>query len=122
MTALPAEYDFTVYRGADFSRVITYFDPEGNAIPLDDYTAKMQVRSDAGKSPVFLELSTTNGRIVIANSSSSPTIPEIMISIPAIKTAGLKHSGVYDLILTSPAGFVIPLLAGKFNVIQRVTQ
>lgn len=84
---------------------------------LTGYSAKMQIRKNA-TSPVILELSTANTRIVL-----DPLNGIINLLVPAMSTVGLV-AGVYkyDLDLTDLNGFVTRFIEGNFEIVGAITQ
>lgn len=117
MTA--AELNFTaIEQGATFNEVLTLTDNDGAAIDLTGVTAKMQVRQSYS-SPVLVELSTTNGRIVIDAETG-----QITLTIPASVTTELKarESVIYDLELTWASGRIDRLFEGTCPITAEVTR
>lgn len=76
----------------------------------------MQVRQFTD-SAVTVELSTDNGKIVIA-----PGLGQINMTLTAAQTAALDaNTYQYDLNLTDPSGNVYKILQGSFVVNNSVT-
>lgn len=85
-------------------------------VNLTGYSAKMQVRQFTD-SAVTVELSTANGKIVIA-----PGLGQINLTLTATQTAALTaNTYQYDLNLTAPDGYVYKILQGAFVVNESVT-
>jgi hypothetical protein len=86
-------------------------------VDITNYTAKMQVRKDAGK-PLIVELSTTNGRIIIDGPNG-----KISLLIPASITETLPP-GIYkyDLELINNTGFVTRFIEGIFEIVGQITE
>lgn len=85
---------------------------------LTGYSAKLQVRSTPNSAVVLLELSTVNGGI-----SLNPATGEItLLATPLQTNAFTWQQGVYDLLMTSPTGFVTRLAQGQVIVSQDVTR
>lgn len=85
---------------------------------LTTYVALMQIRSKVDSTEVLLELTTENGMLVVAQSTSS-----ITINIPSSVTKELSfNSAVYSLELKEEStGIIIPLMTGSILVIKDST-
>ncbi len=106
----------TIEQYSTFKARFTWLDKNKRAINLTGYTAVMQMR-DAVGSPVLLELSTENGRIVI-----TPTTGAVELSLTDEETGVLTFkSAIYDLVLISATGQATRLLEGKVTVSPGVT-
>jgi hypothetical protein len=99
----------TIPQGADFrmSLLLIYRDDDGSAVIHDtaDWTVLMQVRKEPTvDSPVLVEASTANGRIVTGIDGTAPHQSNIVIKIPASVTKTLEDwgEGGYDLRCTYP--------------------
>jgi len=87
-------------------------------VDLAGYTARMQIRASLEATAFLIELTTTNGRIVIDNA-----LKTITITISAIDTAAITwKSGVYDLELISAGLVVTQLLSGVVTVVEEATK
>lgn len=104
---------------ANFYLPITYQDESGSPVDVTGYTADMQFRQTVDASDILMEASTTNGYITIGTTDGA-----ITINIPAAVTGALETvlSGVYDLFITDPSGFVTRLLAGTWELEKAVTR
>ena len=112
------EYDFNIDQGATFQKLIVWKDPDGNAIDLTDYTARMQIRKTVNSNEVLVEATTENGYITLGGADGT-----INISIPASVTENFTfRRGVYDLELESSGGIVTRLLQGCVFVSREVTR
>lgn len=110
--------DFEVEQGATFEHQLTWLDRDGNPVPLDGYTARMQVREKITSEEVLVELTTENGMITLGGQDGT-----IDIEIPDEVTETFTwKKGVYDLELESPAGKVTRLVKGKVTVDPEVTR
>lgn len=116
---MPAgRYDMTCEQGTTFRQTLRWLDESDTPVDLTGYTAAMQVRASHKAATTWLDLSSTNGDIVIV-----PEDGELQITVVAIDTAALAPgTGVYDLELTSPGGIVTRLIEGKFTVTPEVTK
>jgi hypothetical protein len=87
----------------------------GVPISLSGALIKMQLREDLD-APVALELSTTNGLIVITNPLSGVfQIPPQIINIPF-------DTYNYDIQVTFPNGTVTTYIAGTWQITPDITQ
>jgi hypothetical protein len=114
---MPAgKYNIKAEQGATFRRVFTWKDSDNNPIDLTGYTAKMQVREDAYTS-VILDMSTANGKIVIA----TPANGQLEVSETASNMSLIDGGSYrYDIELTNGAE-VTRLLEGGFYVSEEIT-
>ena len=116
MSLNPGRYNINVYKGTTFT-LAPVWKIGGNVVLLQSYTALMQVRAAADTS-VIVELSTSNGRIVI-----TPSAGRITLTLTATQTAALAAGTyMYDLNLTAPASTVTKILQGAFVISNSVTQ
>lgn len=115
---MSGRYNMVCDQGSTFSLSFT-IQTDGTPWTLNNYTAKMQVRSFINAETVIVELSTTNGRITYG-----PEAGKVNLLIDATTTAALptgRHS--YDLEFTTIAnGTVQKILSGKFVVRGEVTR
>lgn len=131
MTA--ANKDFICDQGAEFVRILTAKDDEGDVIDLTGYTARMQVRGAVGAA-VLASLTTSNGGIAINGVAGQLTLKLTHSQTDAIDVSGLptdrvtdgnvRKSGpcaVYDLEVIDPVGNVSRWIEGKFLISQQVT-
>lgn len=107
--------DLNVYRGDNFNHQITWQDSTGDPIDLTGYQAKMQVRKTVG-STVLMEATDGNG---LALGGVKGTID---IQLSPIQTTINTKDNIYDLRVTSLAGFVTTVIKGIFVVSQDVTR
>ena len=112
----PGRYNITVYKGTTF-QLSPVWKVDNLPVNLTGYTADMQVRQFTD-SAILVELSTTNGRIVI-----TPALGQVALTLTAAQTAALTSGNYqYDLNLTSPDGIVYKILQGAFVILDSVTQ
>ena len=120
MAQLPiAEADICVFQGATFNQTLFYETGEPSApVSLAGYTAKMHIRSKPESKALILELSTTNGRIVLNEATGS-----IRLFILASDTAQLSvcDKAVYDLELYNGA-VTTRILQGNVIISPEVTR
>ena len=124
MAQLPiAEADICIFQGATFNQTLFYETGEPSTpvnLTTPPYTAKMQIRSKPESKAVVLELSTTNGRIVLNESTGS-----IRLFISATDTATLSvcDKAVYDLELyDSGSSTTTRILQGNVIISPEVTR
>jgi len=111
----PGRYNINVYKGTTFT-LAPVWKIGGNVVLLQSYTAIMQVRA-ASDTAVIVELSTSNGRIVI-----TPSAGRITLTLSAAETAALDAGTyMYDLNITAPDSTVTKILQGAFVVSNSVT-
>ena len=121
-------YNLTCEQGATFSRLIEIEqpdlvnDPSGETYieyNLTGYTARMQVRRTVENANYLVSLTSSNGGLVVI-----PGIYEnqIQILMSASVTASITQSGVYDLEIVDPEGYVSRVLQGSFTLIPEVTR
>lgn len=114
-------YDIVCRAGETLSRLLTVTS-DGGTTPMDltGYTALMQVRKTHASSLVMLELGSESPKTGI---TISGVLGRLTIEVDETVTAALPAiSAVYDLIITSPSGYVTRLLEGKFVVQAGVTR
>ena len=120
MAQLPiAEADICIFQGATFNQTLFYETGEPSApVDLAGYTAKMHIRSKPESKALILELSTTNGRIVLNETTGS-----IKLFISASDTASLSvcDKAVYDLELTT-GSVTTRILQGNVIISPEVTR
>jgi hypothetical protein len=111
-------YNFAAEQGATLERTITYTDSSGALVNLTGYSARMQVRVAVESTAITLELTTTNGRLIMGGALGTISIlvdNTTMSGIPA-------GSYVYDLEIVSANGKVTRLIEGRFVVKAEVTR
>ena len=87
-------------------------------IPLVGYTAQMQIRETLDSTSTIIELTNTNGGIIIDTNDST-----ISIFITAAQTRAFTFpTAVYSLELTDSSGVVTTLVTGNLTLVQEVTR
>lgn len=106
-----------VEQGATWSQGLFYGSDSVTPVPMAGWSARMQIRRSVG-SPVLVELSTANGRIVLHASNGS-----VSLLLSAAVTAALNFTtAIYDIELTNAAGtVVIRWLKGDVELSKEVT-
>lgn len=111
-------YTLTVDQGTDWSETFTLRNKAtGTPLDLTGYTARMHVRRDYDATATLVELTTTNGRIVLGGEDGTVTL-----SLDSTVTAGINRSGVWDVELVSADGIVYRPLRGDFVLRREVTR
>lgn len=116
MTA--GRHDFTIEKGATFSRVLTWKDENSTAYDLTGYTARMHIREERDDTAKIVELTTENGGITLGGAAGTITL----LITDTATSAITQNSGVYDLELVSSGGVVTRLLEGDISIINEVTR
>jgi len=118
MTSLAVTYGFTADQGATFERVLTWTNPDGTAIDLAGYTARMKIRRRTTAQEVVETLTTESGNITLGGSDGT-----ITITMSDSETALLPAEKLqYDLELVSSLGEVTRLIMGYFVVRSEMTR
>ena len=118
MTTTPGNYDFTIYQGATFSRILTWKSEDEDPIDLTGYAARMMLRDGIDASAPFLTLTTENGSITLGGALGT-----ITLAITTAATAALtQDGGNYDLELVSGSGTVSRLLQGSVIISKEITR
>jgi hypothetical protein len=96
MTA--ARIDWEIEQGADAALPLAWVDENGEPIPLDGYTAHLQIRDRTLNPGVLVDLTEASGIEL------DPLTGDITARIPAVQTAGFPADwvGEYDFFLTTP--------------------
>lgn len=113
MSLRPAKYSLDIWRGATFRHRFTYHTgADANTPPVDltGWTAAFHVRPQSTLDA--LVLTTENGGVILGDTEGT-----IDILIEDEATADLNwQTATYELLLTDPAGEVIPLVWGSVRV------
>ncbi len=110
-------YDILVDQGATLNRALFVKDAAKKAIPLSDYTGRMQIRDYIDSSIVVKTLTTENDRIAILEN-----LGRVDIILTPSETEELEAKDyVYDVELESPDGDVTRILSGKLTVRAEIT-
>lgn len=95
---MPARVDIRISDNADWTKVFTFEDEDGNAIDLTGSTFEMDIRETVDATAEIATLTTSNGRLAL---SASPTDGKLTVLIPAgIAPAGANGATahyVHDL-------------------------
>jgi hypothetical protein len=119
-------YSFTIEQGSTVNYTIVYKDSNGTPINLQDYGAKMQIRSYVGSPNVIITLSSSlNGDGTGLNMSNAVS-GAITIYIASCTSSQFTfNQAVYDLDIISGSGpcpYVNRILEGNVKLSQEVTE
>lgn len=109
-------HNFTVDQGATWQFDVIFKDDEGVAIDITGYSCKMHIRRNK-TSGLEQELTSDNNTIAI-----TPAAGKLTFTLSNTVTSSLSGQYVYDIELTSDAGFVTRLLQGKIIIDTEVTK
>jgi len=112
-------YDLTIEQNATFQISVFWTTSTTPPVPINvtGYTAKMQIRPAVGDPTVLATLTTSNGGIIMGDTDGKITL----YMSDSTTLAFTWVTGVYDLDVVSPTGFVTRLLEGNVTVSQAVT-
>lgn len=111
-----AVYNFEIEQGANFSKVITWYDATGSLVDLTSYTAAMKAKVNIDDTAVVVD-STSNLTITLGGALGT-----ITLTMTAAQTAALTfRTAHYDLELTL-SGTVTRLLKGIITLDKEVTK
>lgn len=115
-----AKLDLTIEAGATFRQTLLYQDPNGVAVPLTGYFARMQIRARADDPEILHTMTSPADGIAVG-----PLAGEIHLRIGAdVTNTFLFKNAVYDLELamTADPTEVVRLVEGKVTVNPNVTR
>ena len=116
MTA--AAYSFVIEQGATLNKAFVWKDSASTPINLTGYTARMQLRPSVSSDTVYLDMTTSNGQIVL-----TPSTGGIQLLLSATVTGAIEwQKAKYDLELMSSTGVVTRLLYGDIDVSKGITR
>jgi hypothetical protein len=114
---MAANIPLEIKQGATFRHRFILKDVNGDAISLVGATARMHIRKYVGDSTTILELTTTNGRIVITGANGY-----VDLYIDDADTLALtEKDGVYDLFIDWNTGDSSCYIDGPVTIKQAVT-
>lgn len=111
--------DFTIEQGATWVQDIWWEDETGTPMVLTDYIARFQARSSLSDVGTLVDLTTENGGIEIDGPAGKITITMDADATAALDWPAGRHvqsTGIYQLELESPTGFVTRLLKGNLTL------
>lgn len=114
---VPGKYNIVCPQGSTLDQQLTYSIDDVD-VNLTGYSARMQVREKHTSTSTVLNLTNTNGGIVLGGVAGT-----INIVVTASQSSGLAAKEyVYDLELVSSGSVVTRLIEGKFIVTPEVTR
>jgi len=112
----PGYLDLDCYQGANFDYRLTWTNA-GTAVNLTGYTSRMQVRQYADSTATVFSFVNGTG-ITLGGTAGTIDIVAVATATSAVDAGQY----VYDLELTSGAGYVTRLVGGNFTVYAEVTR
>ncbi len=107
-----AEADIIVEQGASFDVTMTWTDEVGDLVPIELWTATLQVRQYPGDGSLLHEMTTGNGMIILGGVEGTVRLVMTMAQTTALDFA----DGKYQLELYPPSLEAKRLLKGRFIV------
>ena len=109
ISALPTVVNLLLYAGDDFYLTLTVLLPDGNPADLTSAVAQAQIRPAPGDPSISTFTAVVTGNVVT-------------LHLPAIESAVLPTSAVWDCQITETNGTVTTLAAGNVTMTAQVTQ
>ena len=114
---VPGKYNIVCPQGSTLDQELTYSINDVD-VNLTGYSARMQVREKHTSATTILNLTNSNGGIVLGGAAGT-----IKIVVTAAQSSELTAKEyVYDLELVSSSNVVTRLIEGKFIVTPEVTK
>lgn len=107
--------DFSIEKGATFSRVISLKNSDDTAVNLTGYTARMKIKAAYSSSSALVEMTTENGRITLGGTAGT-----ITLLISATDTAALTANMELDKSVADPYVYDLELVNG--SVVDRTLE
>ena len=116
---MPTKYNMNIIRGSRYLKEFLYQTSSKAAIDLTGLDARMQIRRREKSPTIEIELTTTNGRIILGTTDG-----KINIILTAVETETINNNGVYDLELYDNADpdIVDTILEGAVTVNDGITR
>lgn len=113
---MAATLNLSIHQYGSYGRVLRLEQPRGTPMDLTGWTGKAQIRASYGADAVLAEF-----RVECVEGG------RVRLSLSPIQTAALpvkqgSKTFVYDVLLTSASGQVLPLVRGRATVIPGVTK
>ena len=118
------QYNFTIEQGSTLKKQFTYKDSTGNVVDLSNYTARMQIRSnaDSDDTPLADLDNDTKGGLEILATTGSAASGTIELHIHhATSSLFTFDQAVYDLEIQSE-DIVTRLLQGRIKLSKEITK
>jgi hypothetical protein len=111
-------YNFTIEQGTTVAIDFAYQTAAGVAIPLTNYTARMQARETISSPVAVIDATTSNGQLSVDGAGGI-----VSLALSATVTAALDfRTAAYDLEIVSQAGVVTRLVQGTITLSREVTR
>jgi hypothetical protein len=111
-------YNFTIEQGTTVAIDFAYQTAAGVAIPLTNYTARMQARETISSPVAVIDATTSNGQLSVNGAGGI-----VSLALSATVTAALDfRTAAYDLEIVSSAGVVTRLVQGTITLSREVTR
>jgi len=119
----PLQLTISLYQGQTFNDVLALSDDvSGLPVDLTGYTARMQARFDITDTTPVFTWSTATGEIVIDGPNGTITFAVTPTATAALPTNNDITVLVYDLVLSSGAGYVERTVQGAVVIYPGVTR
>jgi len=114
---IPGKYNIVCPQGTTFSQQLIY-SLNNTPINLIGYSARMQIREKHTTAHAQLNLTSSNGGLILGGDQGT-----IIINVSASQTTAIHAKEyVYDLELVSSSNLVTRIIEGKFIVTPEVTR
>lgn len=122
-------YNMSLTRGSTWNESFTYTDEAGVPIPLTGYTARMQIRTLAGRTglttatTLIMDLTTENDRLTITELDGKVDIDVSSVDTLLLSPLNKRVRYVYGLELVDASvspEIVIPFLTGRISVYPEI--
>jgi len=114
-------YNFTIEQGTTVAIDFAYQTAAGVAIPLVNYTARMQARETVSSPVALIDATTENGQLTINGAGGI-----VSLTLSSTVTAALDfRTAVYDVEIQAPVGSgsaVTRLVQGTITLSREVTR
>jgi pantothenate kinase type III len=110
--------NLSIQQGTAYKKRFIWRDKAKRPVAMTGFKARLQVRVDFG-SPVLLDMSTENGKIVLGAIAGSI---DLLVTKAEVATLSLPIGAIYDLKIIPPnPEDELTLLKGKVSIIKSVT-
>tara|TARA_R110002153_G_scaffold6602_1_gene30361 strand:+ start:418 stop:768 length:351 start_codon:yes stop_codon:yes gene_type:complete len=111
-------HHFIIEQGATFAQTLTLKDANDTLIDLTGFTGSMHFRQNPDSDTTVLDISTTNGRMVLNGTAGT-----LVCTVSATDTAALTATdGIFDCEVTSGGGIVTRLIEGTYSIRRNITR
>jgi hypothetical protein len=112
---MSATLNLTIHQRSSYGRVLRLEQPKGKPMDLTGWAGKAQIRATYGADAILAEFRV---ECVVGGEVRLSLAPDQTAALPVKSTS---KSFVYDLLLISAGGQVMPLIRGRCTVIPGVT-